>query len=646
MAKPIFTINRFDLRLATLGQTRDSENAPKCAINALFQQTIIASAFFCLPHLLLIFAFLIAKTIRNSSFFGVAIHVDSSILIAASLRILFFFAIKFIPFCLFAGLCIALVFRKPTQQFEKSYAKQFRRISITAYFVFTILLLLSRPGSFEFIPVLRVLPFVFCILITVISLFALLAYTPGSLSARTLLVVGMVGIINIPHSTFRQIPSFFKGKIDQQTPHRLILVLDSARLDDFLSHTLGNSSITGFSHFQSTRKQWLLMLGDEPDSIQNLLFIPTNADERRKHEPSQFEKACLAKKYKLAFLLDDGGTANRDSLPLNLTEVSINGESIDSTASPQYVPISGWLQNLASDTESANIYADSSAFLEDARIAVNHNDAVFAHSCYLERPITTWVEFFRFRHFTWLKEAPRVYSSGSSESSRTDKIPASKISSFKTGIFLERANALFEDLAKTIPHFSGLLTSDHGQDYQFADKHPGPSFHGFSSNPGTVWIPVLPYGETRIQNQGSWNPITWLDIRKALTESLAHHTSLTIVPSVDAIFASFIYVLPPPKTPPGVKIDDRILSVNSISRFTKFVSPKGLTFISPIEINTYLKCYSAFIPETGLFTINPSVSGGYKIQHWEGLNLVDEHRIPSDALEANLEALGFRKEAR
>jgi hypothetical protein len=410
--------------------------------------------------------------------------------------------------------------------------------------------------------------------------------------------------------------------------------LDSARFDD-VSACLATPPYKGISNYQSTRKQWLIMLGQPAQSIENKLFILNETELAEKNEATPFEMDQSAKNYKVGFLLDDGTTANRGNLPLQLSEVRINAEGIEMAGAPQYLPLSGWLQNILAPVESANIYSDIESFFVDSYNATDRNDLLFAHTCYLAHSITRWDEFHDMEGLNWLWRHPIYYQLHDFKSANHPGVADRDISRFKLSYLLKRSSQFTIQLASKYQNIYGLITSDHGQDFEGVSKEIGLSVHGFSASPGTVWIPMIPFGGTRINSSEANSCLTWENISLALLASLRQNSPLTISTTSGMVFTAFPYILPPLSNRNTNNQD--ILDMNELSANTIFRFRVGAYFLPSRPITSYRKCFTIYTSDHGLFTINPLNDHVYELRHWDSYRLLSKSTFPILNLQAVLE---------
>ncbi|MBI3130031.1 MAG: hypothetical protein HYZ13_01620 [Acidobacteria bacterium] len=590
-------------------------------------------------HIFLLAVLILVRNLKNFQLFGVTTKLTSSVVQAGLMSQFNSFCVQIVPFLTIYALTVFVVFYRCVSTSAINKKGSFA-LGVSAYLALSLTLIFSRPGSLAFIPILNRLPFWVGYLLLAILFGTMILFLPAKLKQKGGLIALTVLWVNLPHHVLRSLWNSAKPVINQQIPRRIVLSLDSARFDDVTMSYSNRKPSIGISQFQSTRKQWQVMMGRAPESMGSMLFLPNAGEVHEQKFESPFEQEAALGSTRIAFILDDGGTANRKTLPLRLSEVSINGEGIDSAGSSEKIPISAWLQNIVSSTESANIYSDIDSFFCDMSGLLARNDMVFAHSCYLEHPMATWQEFFQFDSYKWFLKKPLDYTSYNNKSVSMGGISTQKISSFRTNKFIQKVNVFFEKSDDQYEELYGVFTSDHGQDYEAVSKEVGVSTHGFLASSGCAWIPIVPYGRTRIAPESGGRPITWQDISNGLLASLKHHTPLVLSAGAPSIACSFPFIAPPLVTWGGNA--SRTLNMSEISENTFYSDQIGLYFLPTMDISGYKKSYVYYSPEDVLHTINPISGKAYRVQEWRGYSLLKDSIVDEADLPAILASIGFR----
>jgi hypothetical protein len=368
------------------------------------------------------------------------------------------------------------------------------------------------------------------------------------------------------------------------------------------------------------------------------MFIPSTEDRQTPHSSSFLERRSASGDLQIAFLLDDGFTANSQTLPLGFSELCINREGIAATGGPAAIPIACWLQNIFAVVEGTNPFSDVEVFLQDTRKALSRNHVVLAHTCYLGHSLSSLEDFVGFDGWRWLMRPPIQFTQVGVTEPGTPSL-ARRVATYKTAKLLKMASAILDAVEREEPGCSGLLTSDHGQDY--GDTSPGrlSSTHGFSASPDCAWIPVIPFGRTIIQADNGHLPYTWDDFRAAIRNALETGEPLRLIRASKPILSAFPYICPP--TNMTMQDQKDILSMQFLSKSINLDETGGFRFSAQIPIRNYQKSYAAYQPGNGYATLNPIGDGRYLFEAWDGYLLREKAEIPPQDLPPLLGRLGF-----
>ena len=576
-------------------------------------------------HLSLLYCF--ALFLRNAQFFGVKVQVTDSVISEVVHAFLLNTFRKTLPFALFFSLATALLLCLSAPKHKPVARAGWATAGVLLYLLLSLLLILPRPGCFIAFPLVRHWPYWACYLFFLFLVGATLYLLPTSHIRKALLLLFIAALELTPHQSLRFAWHQLHPGKNPGTRRILLLSLDSARLDEVRQHlSSGHSTYGGLSEFQSTRRQWLVMLGVDPARVENRLFIPSLQDQQQPAGDSDFEQDVRRNRYTMAFLLDDGSTANRQGLPLNLSEVHINGEGLESAGAPMVLPLAAWLQNILAPVEANNAFSDIDAFLADTREAMRRNEAVLAHTCYLEQSLSTLRHFYDFQGLHWLATPPIAFAFGGTRLASDRGVSPRAISSFKTRLVLEKAISLFTFVSTRYPGYSGLLTSDHGEDFDSVSGEHLPSTHGFSASPGCAWIPVVPFGATTLVPAFLQVPPTWRDLHASLLACLRSQGPWMVRDPAPEHWSAFPFIVPP--LLPWDPEDRTVLTMQEISRTTQFTPGLGLHVRTTRPIGEYRKSYVSFLPGRGLLTCNPSPAGGFHLQFWRGYELIEQADSP------------------
>ena len=385
----------------------------------------------------------------------------------------------------------------------------------------------------------------------------------------------------------------------------------------------------GLSQFLSTRKQWRTMLGIPIQETFDCLPFPKGSTLETPPR-SPFETNGGPCDPRIAFLLDNGGTANRNSLPLHLAEVRINGEGIAQGGLQCVLPMVGWLQNVLSPVESNNEFSSPKAFLADVQKAIGRNQVTFAHSCFLEGSLGALDEFIGFDGFQWLARRPADYSISKPTFNREDLARLRRIARFKTATFLGLIPSWYRETSAPFPNLRGVFTSDHGQNFGEHACTPMAPSHGFAATPECAWIPIVPLGETEVEPPNPPSPFTWQDISLSLQTFIKEGGVFRLrkFPNLAARAFPLVFLAGSGSQTGG----PNFMSVQALCDQIRYSRSHGLYFDDSKPLADYPKSYVAFVPDQGLYTVNPEEPSRDKIQLWKDYVLCHEYTVPSAAL--------------
>lgn len=624
-------------------ESSNNKNSTAIVIKKYFQVWL----GFVLCHFTLITIYVSALMLKQYGFiYGTRINTPTEIVVGISRVIYYYGLVQFIPFSFLFALLLSLVY---------SMCGEWRRVSSKSNFYWTHLLfgafaymLLSMilwmwyPGSLGTTPVLKYIPYwvLYIFLFTVIVLIlCFVARRP--IQAVMFCSVCILPVI-IPHHAIRDGVNYFRYSDQDHIRKRyLFFVLDSARFDDVeKSWDIPNTPVyKGISHFQSTRKQWLLMLGKDPKDVSDKFFLPLKAEYTNGSNTPPFPLSVPGEHYRASFLLDNGGTAGSNSLNLHLSELLVNDTDIDASAFPEFIPIAPWLNNYLSVVESSNNFSNIQSFLHDTSKSLERNDLVLAHTCYLEHSLSSVPEFFRFMGVNWLCQSPNYFIFDKPLNRKTSGLSPKMVAAFKTTEFLKLFKENNKEWEKSFPDLSGIFTSDHGQYFETYQGLTLCPSHGFFSSPDCAWIPIIPIGSSRIQTSPDNIPFTWLDIRQALNSSLKNQTSVVLKNNGYPIQSSFYYIAP--TFGKDVTTSPYTLNISKLVLLMGFNHQLGLYLDESITRQRYDKSFTFYSVTEGLITANPASQDTYRVQVWDGYHLKRETVVPKSKLRETLELLGY-----
>jgi hypothetical protein len=206
-------------------------------------------------------------------------------------------------------------------------------------------------------------------------------------------------------------------------------------------------------------------------------------------------------------------------------------------------PVYSWGQNYLSPVETTNAWCDTKAYYRDLDRQLQNHDWVSSHNCELHAPITLRFEELRaFTGWRWLAHSARAYKAysgvdellrdkGARIGSRAD---ASKHFQIRSRFLLQRLKPFLARWEQRYPNLSGVVTSDHGEDFLSISDEKGrvlshfSGIHGFNLSPDTIRIPMLPFGQTTSALHAG-EVFSWLDLREAIRTWLAGGHALRFI---------------------------------------------------------------------------------------------------------------------
>jgi hypothetical protein len=398
---------------------------------------------------------------------------------------------------------------------------------VVTYAAFNAFLLIQVPGALVSFPILRRLPFIVDYLLLgslpAIALVCLFRATGRTGLAWAWLGV-IVGAISLPHDTLRALKSMGRGSIQAQDPRLMVLVLDAARLDEMeaaLPPDAQGQWGRGISHFGSTRKQWRLLLTGNLELTEQSFLIPTRAEflatEREALLPAIARRSGL----RTSFFIDDPRTVNLASLGVDFDEYGAPSEGMSEAIMAELTvfPICGWLWNVLAPVEGANAWSRPEVYFRDVARALQHNSIVLAHTIVLQTNLASVDEFLAYygKGWIWLKPTDSHFVSQRQEGAEgVDALTVYRLKLKNVLALFDRHKAVF---TSRYANFSGLLTSDHGQEFAKISgigKHYA-GLHGWDLSPEVVWTPLLPFGHAGFSGPADGN-LTWLSIRQAMLD--------------------------------------------------------------------------------------------------------------------------------
>lgn len=527
---------------------------------------------------------------------------------------------------LFSLAVCAFCFKQKTSR-KYGYSIYFS-IGFFLYAVFHLAFYIKFPGLFIKIPLISKIPFSILILSVIIIEFLALYFGKRFLNIKPLCIVVLILIfLCIPHGIFRNLQGPSAGNKDKTKC--VYLVLDSARYDKTCEISKNKVQL-GFSHFQATRKQYHYLLNDNLHEAGKLLFLPRSGELIDADLPKNIWTN------ELVFLLDEGGTVNRSTIDFgDIHQKSPSLGLVRSFFSNSITPVSLWFENFTSPVETVNPVSNRADFFSDVSRELSSHQLVFAHTCWIQDVgLYKIEELIEFRGWKIIWDIPEHYRVG-----RGDGNLYKSVYNFKLGYLLEKSDILMRNNFKKYSKFCGVVTSDHGQNFNetrgnIRTNIGGPS-HGFNSSPSCAWIPVIFYGGGMGINNRT---LSWRDfridiskfIKKAPEETVVFQSNKYKIHQMGYAFAI-----------PGSKEEAAGLpGVNSVMKRIRS-DPNGLSL--DIPEHELFPCYYLFGWNEFLLTINPTnLSGDYVVELWRVYECISRKVVSKETLkQARFDLLEF-----
>lgn len=499
-------------------------------------------------------------------------------------------------------------------------------IGLASYIALNALLLLQAPGGMVAVVGLRRIPFAanFALLSSV-ALMAILAAFRGQARRHAFAWMGMLLALTwLPHDTFRAARHWFSTKLPPDRPRVLMLVIDAARFDEVDAAFRNLPALRpglGVSHFNSTRKQWRLLLTGNAAEVERHFFIPSR-QELTATKPDDMLPLMAGKRgMRTTFLIDDPLTANRNSLGLEFDNYRAPSRGILDAmlADTALFPLGSWLWNIIGPVEGTNAWSHGRVFLRDVARAAATSDIVFAHTVALEKPPASFGEFTALYGYSWLWRRPKDYHLIYERKDIDGGIDALAVYRLKLKSLLDQYPRWSTNLATKYPALSGFLTSDHGQAFDEVGDGSGRHFsglHGWELSPATVWTPIVPFGLTRFSGPDD-GISSWLDLRQSLLEWLPRPGPFVIARSPEPVTFRIHYIVKSQIT--GEKQDairPDLVTMARIVAATRLDWNDGW-FLSPEFQNMSFRYCVGTAEKCHLTLANPSTSGAIIRTEWD-----------------------------
>lgn len=369
------------------------------------------------------------------------------------------------------------------------------------------------------------------------------------------------GIQSLPHDLFRWVhrpPALPAGD-----PRVVILSVDALRQDTFERLIPGSSDrgIQAITAVPATRVAWNLLLGGDPQFYLCGSIAPTSSELRHPERLGVLAQAHQ-RGLRSAFAINDDVTLgfSRDpNLWSTVRDPEKGWKYYFSLGFASTWPAFGWGENYLSPVETINPWSSPEAFWRDTEALIRSHHFTAVHDCALHPPISlSSRELTRTYGWGWLGRSAynfrSYYQAEQLEEDRGSRLgpygDASVHYASRSYTLLEQLPQRVRDLVATYPRLSGVVTSDHGEFHAPILEPDGTvrshinGMHGFTLDPDTVRIPLVPFGKTRIEGTPG-SVVSWFDLRDGLSRWIRQPGPLTVNASESGWLVQAPYGLSP-----------------------------------------------------------------------------------------------------
>jgi len=460
-------------------------------------------------------------------------------------------------------------------------------------------------------------------------------------------VLSVVLLLKIPHDLFRrmapQLPS-----IPHTERRLLVLGIDGLR-QDLAESAQPSWKAPGGSRpvvaVPATRLAWNMLLGADPDSFRFRSVIPFK-DEFDTPPQSGLLDAAKARGLRTIFIIDDSTTLSfvQSRTPFDEVYEPTGGwKHFFTVGAGACWPVYSWVENYLSYVETTNPWSDSQIFLREVGRTLEQHHWVSAHTCQLHAPFFLRIdELQALRPWSWLLHPARAYQPYQSlEQAEKDRFRKRDGRSNPINHYRIRAIRILNELAPLLeqwssrfPNLSGVITSDHGEEFVPVIDASGTKvsnftgIHGFSLTPETLYVPLHPFGSTQ-PHLGPRDIYSWLDLRDDLGRWVSGNGPLQLTRSgPEGWLISFPTVQAVHTQPKDVRdqggVEGAGMKPEDFIRHT-YLDFNGFWFMdAPQEARSAKDLSWALILPDQTLTLNPIGNGTYLRAVYYGYNLTSE----------------------
>jgi hypothetical protein len=468
-------------------------------------------------------------------------------------------------------------------------------------------------------------------------------------------------LIHLPHDLFRRMAPR-TAPVPANERRLLVLGIDGLR-QDIAERAMPEWKAPGGCQpvvaVPATRLAWNMLLGADPDSFQHHFVIPFKSEFQKPPQPGLLD-AAKAKGLRTIFLIDDSTTL---SFVLSRTpfdevyEPSGGWKHFFTVGAGSCWPVYSWAENYLSYIETTNPWSDDRAFFREVGRALGQHQWVSAHTCQMHAPFFLRQDEIQvLRPWSWLLHSAYSYQPYQSmEQAELDRYRRQGGKANPINHYRIRAMRLLRDLGPLLkqweeayPALSGVITSDHGEEFVPVITPDGTlvsyltGIHGFTLTPETLRVPLHPIGQTK-SHLGPRDIYSWLDLRDDLGRWVHREDPLQLTragsegwllsfPTVQAVHTQT------KETRDQGGVEGAGIKPAEFVRNT-YLSFSGLWFMdAPVDYKTVKDLSWALIKPDQTITLNPIGNGKYLKAIYSGYTLTAEpEKLSRDSVPALLE---------
>lgn len=534
---------------------------------------------------------------------------------------------------------------------------------------FHAFLYLQVPTALDALPWLRVWPIGLVLLLMFGSAFMAMSQASRGIQLshpwlRAFGAVLFVGLpMLVPHDIFR---AWMTGSsnLSPTAPRVLLIGVDALRQDTLESirpDWAAPGGCTPIAAVPATRKAWLSLYGTDPDLGINAVVMPERSEFSH---PERMKLLVEAEQrgIRTAFVINDSLTPAFSLQPNRFASAVEPDGGWKYWFTLSYAtcwPVYSWFQNYFSFVETTNTWCDSKAYYRDVSREIRRNHFVSAHDCRLHPPVTLnlW-ELQQFDPWRWVFQSARAYHTYATyDEAFNNKSHVTWRSDAKRHYEIRARNVIcviapaMETWTRDFPNLSGLLLSDHGEDFAAIVKgktllshHPG--MHGYLADADTLRIPLHPFGQTRYSTLTKDHVFSWFDLRDGLLQWLRTQQPLALIGRQEGWVVQFPtidsrdFTSPGPGTAAGSDSnEDQGIRISEIAK-ALYMFPNGTWFIDDQDMARFKnrKKSTALVSHGQMITFNPEGNNRYARNVFHGTEVIAGSVVTQEEMDREIAA--------